>query len=97
MQFKFMETDFKLIKHSFISLSVLISGVSYAQLCGGTSVILLNAFENDGTNWQLEFEDDFNSTTLNLSKWVLTEASQGSLDGTGAYNTLDNVIVSPET
>ncbi|MCW3072360.1 MAG: glycoside hydrolase family 16 [Bacteroidetes bacterium] len=79
-------------------LFVLLAGSqAKAQLCAGTKVILLDTLVNDGDKWQLEFEDDFNDSTLNLSKWKLSESSQGSSDGTGAYNSLDNVIIFPGT
>jgi beta-glucanase (GH16 family) len=68
-----------------------------AQLCAGTQVILLDRELNDGNNWQLEFEDDFNASSLDLSKWELQVAYQGAPDGSGAYLTLDNVKVSADT
>lgn len=84
-------------KFSFVLLLV-VSGFTAcrAQICAGTTVILLDRELHDGENWRLEFEDDFNENTLDLNKWKLSESSQGSFDGTGAYCTLDNVIVSPD-
>jgi beta-glucanase (GH16 family) len=84
-------------KFSFAFLTVATDfTVCQAQICAGSKVILLDRELNDGETWQLEFEDNFNGNTLDLSKWKLSESSQGSFDGTGAYNTLDNIEVSPE-
>ncbi len=76
----------------------LITNITVAQLCGAgtTTVVLLDSIKYAETqNWQLEFEDDFNGNTLDLAKWKADEG--GELDGTGAYKTIDNVTVSPET
>jgi beta-glucanase (GH16 family) len=74
---------------------VMVSTESKAQLCAGTKVVLLDTEVNDGEKWRLEFEDEFNGNSLDLSKWKLSESSQGAQDGTGAYNSLDNITVSP--
>lgn len=71
--------------------------IASAQLCSGTKVILLDTLVNDGTEWQLEFNDEFNASALDLSEWEGKISSQGAEDGSDAYRTLDNVTVSPET
>ncbi|MDQ3048711.1 MAG: family 16 glycosylhydrolase [Bacteroidota bacterium] len=78
-------------------LFILVSQVSYSQICDGTKVLLLDTLVSDGDEWVLKFEDDFIDTTLDLSKWVIRESHQGNADGTGAFLTLDNVSVSPES
>ncbi|MBA3707011.1 MAG: glycoside hydrolase family 16 protein [Bacteroidetes bacterium] len=60
-------------------------------------MILLDAFINDSSQWQLIFDEEFNSNSLDISKWELTVNQQGATDGQGSYNTLDNVVVTPET
>ncbi|MCW3103878.1 MAG: glycoside hydrolase family 16 [Bacteroidetes bacterium] len=79
---------------------LLLSGIYMpvsAQMCAGTKVILLDTLVNDGTEWHLEFSDEFDATALDLSVWEGKISSQGALDGSDAYRTLDNVTVSPET
>ena len=67
------------------------------QLCGATKVILIDTLLNDGNNYVLDFDEEFLGTTLDLGKWEIQQWSQGSFDGTGAYYTLDNVEIHPET
>ena len=84
-------------KKLLLFLLLIITNSVAAQLCSGTKVILIDTIKYYETvNWQLVFNDDFNDSTLDLTKWNLSVAAQGSLDGTGPYATLDNVIVSPE-
>jgi hypothetical protein len=66
----------------------------HAQLCAGTKVILLDTLINDGSVWQLEFEDEFNGDSVDLSKWAV---SYSELQPDNAYRLPENVTVSPET
>ncbi len=80
-----------------VFLLFLVITPTYAQLCSGTKVILLDSIDyNVEPNWQLVFDEEFMGDTLDLGQWELTVNQQGALDGTGPYNTLDNVKVSPE-
>lgn len=65
----------------------------YAQLCAGTKVILLDTLINDGSIWQVVFEDDFNGNEIDLAKWAV---SYSELRPDNAYRLPENVSVSPE-
>jgi len=81
-----------------VFLLFLVITPTYAQLCSGTKVILLDSIDyNVEPNWQLVFDEEFMGDTLDLANWELVVYKQGAFDGTGAYWTLDNVKVSPET
>ena len=51
----------------------------------------------DTSLWMLMFEDNFDTDTLDLSKWELQRWAQGALYGNNGasqeYNTLDNVVI----
>ena len=84
-------------KNLLLFLFLLIIKTTTAQLCEGTTVVLLDSINyNVPVNWQLVFEDDFNGDTLDLSKWQLAVSGQGAADGSGSYNSLNNVVVSPD-
>jgi beta-glucanase (GH16 family) len=68
---------------------------NFAQLCSGSKVILLDTLVNDGSEWILEFNDEFSDSVLDYDKWEGKISSQGSVDGSDAYRTLDNVTVFP--
>ena len=69
-----------------------------AQLCASSTVILLDSIiYTEPFSWQLVFEDNFDGTSLDLSNWEQRPWSNGSIDGSDAYRTLNNVTVSPET
>jgi beta-glucanase (GH16 family) len=64
-----------------------------AQLCEGAKVILLDTLVDDGREWRLEFEDNFDGNSIDLSKWTVNECA---LSPDNAYRLQQNVIVSSD-
>jgi len=73
---------------------ILVNQLLYAQLCAGTKVILKDTLVDDGSAWQLEFEDEFNATVVDSSKWNVIYGALGAENG---YRLPENVSVSTET
>jgi beta-glucanase (GH16 family) len=68
----------------------------YGQVCEGQQVVVTQDGQCDNAPFVLEFEDNFNGNSLDLTKWQIRPWSQGalSLDGEQEYNSMDNVSLS---
>lgn len=84
------------MKKVYLFLSILIYNSAIAQLCDFSTVNHLDYGQCNSDPWLLVFEDNFDGTSLDLTKWKLKEDSQGSLQGSTdfQYYSLDNVSVS---
>ena len=84
-------------RNLFLMFFVLIAKIGVGQLCEGTTVVLIDSINyNVPVNWVLAFDEEFNGTALDTSVWQIIQYQQGEPDGSGSYNTLDNVTVSPD-
>ncbi len=87
---------FKNAKRLLLPLLLLFTKISEGQLCQGTTVVLLETSKYYETvNWNLEFDEEFNTIALDTTTWELIQWRQGTSDGKGIYATLNNVEVSP--
>ena len=76
-------------------LTILTTKIVSGQICDGQQVVVTQDGQCDYTPYVLEFEDNFNGNSLDLSKWQIQPWGQGALQGEDIqeYNSLDNVTV----
>lgn len=81
---------------SFLLLTLLLIKSASPQVCHPQLFLATEDGQCDNNPYVLVFEDDFNGTTLDLSKWRIQPWGQGSLLGdlSQQYYSLDNVSVS---
>lgn len=88
-------------KLTFLLLTILTTKIVSGQVCDGQQVVLTQDGQCDYTPYVLEFEDNFDGNSLDLSRWQIQPWGQGALYGNGGstqeYNSLDNVEVSNGT
>lgn len=58
-------------KLTVLLLTILITKIVSGQICDGQQVVLTQDGQCDYSDYILEFEDNFDGNTLDLSKWVL--------------------------
>jgi len=82
-------------KLTVLLLTILTTKIVSGQICDGQQVVLTQDGQCDYNPYVLEFVDNFDGNSLDLSKWQIQPWGQGTLQGaaTQEYNSLDNVSV----